>query len=508
MRCNFETNLLKYIRNPRDYFWVTKNGCLVPDKINRYVFLYFLLILLLAPINLLSFDTFYYWDWSRHLALSYYDGSPMIAYMIKLSTLLFGDTLFALSIIGVVVTLLTSFIIYKTALLFLRKEASYVAMLLWLLSPIVTLDLLHQTTYDTPLTLFWALTVYYSIKYIKFNKTIDLYLIAANIGLILLSKYSGVVLLVSLVIFLMTTPYRHLLKSRHLYFALLVSTIIFSPVILWNYQHDWLSFLYQLNTHQLEETGYHPWNSVTSFFTIFLPSLNFLLVTPFLYWANKSKNKSFSSYFCIIVSITFILIYLFIAGKANIRGYWLQQYFITTSLLAAFCFQEFNYRKSTFLLIFVYALFSVVILLSSTTLISFPGSKNLNYYQAIQRFNVLYPQQNEAVVSTGWFEARMLYFLKGKPFIYTLNCGSAGNQYTLWSADFEKKVLNKTIKNALYMDIIDRSDCIKKYFDQCVPIVSPAILDKKGMPILFAYNCSNSDTPASKQSVEKSSLLK
>src|ERR1700733_10721059 len=111
----------------------SRNVCLI---------FYFASLLLLAPISLLSFDTYYYWDWSRHLALSYYDGSPMIAYFIKLSTLLVGDNLFALSFVGIAVTALTSRIIYKTARLFLSKEASYITISLWLFSPLVTMDLL------------------------------------------------------------------------------------------------------------------------------------------------------------------------------------------------------------------------------------------------------------------------------------------------------------------------------------------------------------------------------
>ena len=154
-----------------------------------FICLYFTLLLLLAPISLLSFDTYYYWDWSRHLALSYYDGSPMIAYFIKLSTLLFGDTLFALNFVGIACAALTSWIIYKTARLFLRTEASYITLLLWLLSPLVTLDILKQTTYDTPLMLFWALTLYYAIKFIKYNKIKWLYLSGASIGLMMLSKF-------------------------------------------------------------------------------------------------------------------------------------------------------------------------------------------------------------------------------------------------------------------------------------------------------------------------------
>ena len=37
-------------------------------------------------------DEAYYWQWSRHLAAGYYDGPPLVAYVIHLSTLIFGQT--------------------------------------------------------------------------------------------------------------------------------------------------------------------------------------------------------------------------------------------------------------------------------------------------------------------------------------------------------------------------------------------------------------------------------
>ena len=42
----------------------------------------------------LETDEAYYWLWSRHLAISYYDHPPLIAYLIRLGTALFGDTVF------------------------------------------------------------------------------------------------------------------------------------------------------------------------------------------------------------------------------------------------------------------------------------------------------------------------------------------------------------------------------------------------------------------------------
>jgi hypothetical protein len=39
-------------------------------------------------------DEAYYWLWSRHLALSYFDHPPMIAYLIKLSTVFSQSAVF------------------------------------------------------------------------------------------------------------------------------------------------------------------------------------------------------------------------------------------------------------------------------------------------------------------------------------------------------------------------------------------------------------------------------
>jgi 4-amino-4-deoxy-L-arabinose transferase-like glycosyltransferase len=49
---------------------------------------YVVLALWLPPVE----DELYYWSWSRHLQASYYDHPPMVAVLIRLSTVLFGDT--------------------------------------------------------------------------------------------------------------------------------------------------------------------------------------------------------------------------------------------------------------------------------------------------------------------------------------------------------------------------------------------------------------------------------
>src|SRR5688500_18378994 len=47
-----------------------------------------------CPIDF-SGDEAHYWDWSRQLDLSYYSKCPLVAYLIRASCSIFGDTMWA-----------------------------------------------------------------------------------------------------------------------------------------------------------------------------------------------------------------------------------------------------------------------------------------------------------------------------------------------------------------------------------------------------------------------------
>jgi len=65
-------------------------------------------------------------------------------------------------------------------------------------------------------------------------------------GLLLLSKYTGVFLLAGIMAWLVVSnEMRVWLKWREPYLAALISLILFSPVIWWNAEHGWASFIKQ-----------------------------------------------------------------------------------------------------------------------------------------------------------------------------------------------------------------------------------------------------------------------
>jgi 4-amino-4-deoxy-L-arabinose transferase-like glycosyltransferase len=65
-------------------------------------------------------------------------------------------------------------------------------------------------------------------------------------GLALCSKYSAALAIIGLVLFLLTEPRsRHWLMQPHPYAAGLLALAIFLPVLIWNAEHEWVSFLFQ-----------------------------------------------------------------------------------------------------------------------------------------------------------------------------------------------------------------------------------------------------------------------
>src|SRR5207253_7639997 len=67
----------------------------------------------------LTFDEAYYWMWSKHLAPGYYDHPPMVALVIRLGTMIAGDTELGVRLVSILLALPMSWALYRaTAILF------------------------------------------------------------------------------------------------------------------------------------------------------------------------------------------------------------------------------------------------------------------------------------------------------------------------------------------------------------------------------------------------------
>jgi 4-amino-4-deoxy-L-arabinose transferase-like glycosyltransferase len=163
-------------------------------------------------------DGYYYWDWSRHLQLSYLDNAPLIAYAIRAFTALFGEHEWSLYLIGLTAALITGWTVYRIASLLFDKETAYFSLLFWLLTPGVVRYLIFQITCNPVFSICWGLAFYQFIQLLLSKKTLYFYTTGLAIGFLLLSRYTGILLCVSfLLICLSYKNYRFVLLTSALF---------------------------------------------------------------------------------------------------------------------------------------------------------------------------------------------------------------------------------------------------------------------------------------------------
>ena len=187
----------------------------------------------------------YYDIYAQHLSLSYYDHPPMIAYLLRLFTGIFGKKVLALKLADTIVTLLTVISFYQLSKKFLSENKALMATAL-LISTLMVSILSLISTPDVPLMLCWTISLIFLYESILNKKNI--YWIWSGIftGLSFDSKYTAVFLIAGLFVFLIIAkPYRRLLISRWFFLYLLCFAVVILPVVIWNLRNGFVSFRFQ-----------------------------------------------------------------------------------------------------------------------------------------------------------------------------------------------------------------------------------------------------------------------
>ncbi|MDR0822684.1 MAG: glycosyltransferase family 39 protein [Endomicrobium sp.] len=195
----------------------------------------------------LTTDEAHYWVYGKFLSLSYYDHPPLIGYLIKVSTSIFGDTAFAVRFPAIIIFFLSAWIFYLCAQKLFDEKTALVGVVLLNVMPIFSIAGSVMAIPDSPLALFWLLSMYVFLVILESKNDNLWYLLGITTGLAMLSKYNAVLIPVSIFIFLLISKKnRFWFKHKEPYFALIIAFIIFCPVILWNIENNWASFGFQL----------------------------------------------------------------------------------------------------------------------------------------------------------------------------------------------------------------------------------------------------------------------
>jgi 4-amino-4-deoxy-L-arabinose transferase-like glycosyltransferase len=282
----------------------------------------------------LSADEAYYWEWSRSLALSYYDQGPGLALAIRLGTALFGNNELGVRFMSVLCALLSSLLAIRSCALLKRPQAALwlvLAMNGMLLFSVGAVLMMH----DSLMGFFWMLALFCALKAQKKAA----WWLGAGLaaGCALLSKYTGALFFACTLLALATHKgLRGQLKSPWLWAgALLGSALGLIPILLWNFQNGWPSFLHVFSLAGGDASR----KSLTSF-PEFLGS-QVGLVTPLLFfmvagaWWRGRKAADSVRHLTWCYGAPVFLFFTALSLRSRVEGNWPAQAYLAGMLLVA-----------------------------------------------------------------------------------------------------------------------------------------------------------------------------
>src|SRR6201746_2826418 len=243
-----------------------------------------------AAYTPLTFDEAYYWTWSKHLAGGYYDHPPMVAVLIRLGALIAGDTELGVRLVSILLPLPMSFAVYRTAeILFGGRRVAATATILLNVTLMAAVGTMIVTP-DAPLLVASSFVLFCLAKVLATGRGVWWLAVGAAVGAALLSKYTALFFGPAILIWLVTVPkLRRWLISPWPYLGGIVALAIFSPVILLNADHQWVSLVKQLGRARIEDLTLRYIGELLPTQIAFATPLVFILGAMGLYAVGKRK---------------------------------------------------------------------------------------------------------------------------------------------------------------------------------------------------------------------------
>ncbi len=190
-----------------------------------------------------------YWAWSRRLDWSYFSRGPLIAWLIRASTVAFGglslkltgSLMFAARLPAVLLGGLTAWGIFRLASTTTgSRRSGFFATILLPAIPVFAIGGVLITS-DTPLVCCWTWAAVFAFRAIR-NDEFGGWISAGILGALgVLAKYSVLAFPASVGLFLLLSPAhrRQLLRPGFWTMSLLCVGLGLSSVLVWNAQHGW-----------------------------------------------------------------------------------------------------------------------------------------------------------------------------------------------------------------------------------------------------------------------------
>jgi hypothetical protein len=202
-------------------------------------------------------DAYLYLAQSRNLAWGYFSTAPLLGFVTRIHTFIWGDSLLAVRLLPALVASLSIFLV---GWLIKQLKGGWVAQLLalsaYLLSPAFLRPggLLQPVIFNH---LFWLLAALVVLRLVQRQEPRLLLWLIPVLGLGWLNKYSIAFYALALLLALALSPHRKLLWNRYLALTLAGGFLLILPNLIWQHMHQWpvLHHMSELSATQLGNAG-------------------------------------------------------------------------------------------------------------------------------------------------------------------------------------------------------------------------------------------------------------
>ncbi|MBK7954717.1 MAG: glycosyltransferase family 39 protein [Candidatus Accumulibacter sp.] len=186
----------------------------------------------------------YYWNYSQHLDIGYLDHPPLVAWLIAGSSAL-GDGEFFVRLPAVLAwVVMVCFVVGFAQDMAGRGNALRSALLAATLPFCFGIGVM--ITPDAPLAAAWAAALFFLQRALLGEKMAAWLGAGLAIGIGMLAKYTMLLVPAAAFVFMLVDARaRRALLSPWAWSGGVVALLVFSPVVVWNIQHDWASFAFQ-----------------------------------------------------------------------------------------------------------------------------------------------------------------------------------------------------------------------------------------------------------------------
>ena len=294
-----------------------------------FIFLCFVIFVFkIISIQLTDFDLFgdeaQYWIWSKDLDYGYYSKPPLLSWTIALICLIFGNSIFVIKMIPVLVYCLSSYVIFLLSIkIFKKNDLAFCIATTFFLMPAVSISSFIIST-DVLLVFFWSLSML-QIYNIKENPNIiNFSLLGIFVGLAFLSKYAAIYFIICLILLLfIEKDFREIFFRKKIYslYSVLTIILIITPNIIWNINNDWTTFQHTADNAGLKRIKLNLFGGI-EFIVSQIFMIGPIVFLFFIFGFNKYIANDFNTRFLLVFSVPIFIIILIESVLVRANANW------------------------------------------------------------------------------------------------------------------------------------------------------------------------------------------